>query len=715
MNNEEQKTELIDHLKELEDNLTLTIRCTALEEEIQRLNHTLQSAQHANNVSSKKVDDSNSMTDIPCTCCIKALSKVTELQGTVNILTAAMKNAIITRYPSTQQAPTILTDTIRENLTHAYLQLQELLEDNAEVAQEEHSAKQMSIEILTRLAQTNDYTKLLENYKTLVADNIQLVKRVAELECRHRVDVLNEENTGNTQNIIPQTNGINDIDRKLAALTHQIETLTSLNGTLQNELLVKTKTASILQSKLENYTVMQQSYIDAQNKIEEIYQRLLCDNKKDNAERNNNLLVDNIHKKLATIDDQLFELSTIISQDIPAEMQPTLHKQPHSWGITNVLTRCRQLKDTNHKLQRDLEAIKYELLHKTREHQAILDGMEKYIEDLRTQLSEEKPLNIHAAETNQSYSPENIREIGSLRALKNLLEQLDDAEIHTISLSVTFLKQILVDANSKSQLAENLAQIISPLLNTLTTQRLEHLLETLASDPCNYTKTILLTTALTEEADTTITLITEGEYSKLRETVTNILRVLLHYSEVFADKKVEEKHEDELISDEHSHESKNHEADNEIDDEGNGNGENIDIIENKQPQNSVEKKTEILLEETNKVVTSKTESLLLTDENTNCTMNIDKDTSPSKQCSLEPEINNEKNNIITEHNTSNSNRRTKSFKKNAQQKRKISVCLSVTDTSQSSRKSIDTSSDDEFTKVKPSSDRWGVLDGEDAW
>lgn len=708
MQNEEQKTGLIDHLKELEDNATLRLRCIALEEEIQRLNLVLQSAQQANDISSKEVDGDNRTANIPCNHCIDMLSRMTELQGAVDVLKAAAKETAASSDPPAQQVPSILIDSIRENIRDVYIRLQKLMETSVEEAQESYSLKQISTKILNLLAQENDYNKLIESYKATVAKNIELVTRVTELEGKHRLEALTEGNNGMLHKAISNECHLNELENKIATLTHQIECLTLSNNTLKNELSAKTKSASILQSKLENYIVMQQSYLAVRDKIEELCQHALCDDREDNTKEKDNVSLHSIHNTLTVITDQLFKISALFSPDNLAETQPALHQQPHSWGVANIIARCTQLKDMNQNLQRELETVKYEHLHRLREQQEISEAREKYIEELLAQLSEEKALNVCGTDIHQSYSPEDIDEIGSLRELEDLIEKLDSTERRNISLSVTSLKQILTEAQSKSQIIEALMTIISPLRDNLIIELLENLSDTLPPDKSGCIESLISTTVVPEETTATIDL-SENEYNSLRDAISKLLHVLLHCSDTLTDKETEERHDNKLVAEEISPEFKENSSDKDINEESHDK-KDITVTENKQSPNSTDGKAEGLpLEETHTLAISETESTTLLDKNNNCTLNTDGDASSSQRCSPELKVNNEKN---TPNKPSKPN---KSSKKQVQQKRKISVCLSVQNTDQDSRKATDSSSDDEFTRERPPSDRWKALDAEDAW
>lgn len=678
MKNGEEKTGSTDLLSELEDNAALRLRCTILEEEVQRLNLALQNIQQANDALFSKLDNDRETTGIPCSFCVTLLPKMAELQGTVEALKVAAKKVAASESTSTQQVPSILTSSIRENITDVYTRLQELLGESLEEAQEDSSLKQMSTEILKLLAQRHDYDKLLGKYKTLVTENITLMKRVIELENKSKFEVPGEEYKEKhytTMSEECQTDALN----KIATLTHQIKSLTLSNSAFKNELSVKTKSASAVQSKLENYIIMQQSYLPIRDKIEKFCEHTLYDDK-EHARASNSLLLQNIRDTLAVITDQLFEVTSLFSRDDPAETQPALHQQPHSWGIANLINRYTQLKYINQKLQIEVETAKYKYQHKIREQQEIADAREKYIEELLEQISPSNTQDACGVNSHESPFPENIDEIKSFKDLRDLVKRLDDTKRAGVSLSISSLKQILADIESKFQITKNLITIISPLRDKSATESLANILRTLSSDYQSYKEPTLSPVGISEEIGDLIEL-NEQEYNTLKETVSGLIHILFYYSNTLAEQKLERENEDEATINADLYETE----------------ESSDMTVSKQLAGSVEE--ELPLEQTSKAVVSEAEEALLSDN----------DTSPSRQCPSESEKISDKSSTIKP------TVLIRSLKKPTQQKRKISVRLSSPSSHTSSQNVIDSSSEDDFSKERHTTEGWKALDTEDIW
>ncbi|EFO62329.1 Hypothetical protein GLP15_589 [Giardia lamblia P15] len=694
MENNERKTSLSSLLRELEDNAVLRLRCLALEEEIQRLNLVLQNIRQADDILSPRLYDNSNTTNIPCGLCTSLLPKVAELQGVVTALNVAIKEATASSDTLACQIPSALTDNLRENIRDAYLWLRRLLEAHSEEVQEDCNLKQISIEILKLLAQRKDYNKLLEDYKALATENAELMKRITQLEGKKKLETVTEKCGENGQRVITDESNVELLNNQMAILTHRIETLTLLNSSLKNELLIKTKSLSVLQSKLENYVIMQQSYLSACDKIEELCERTSHSNKEDDANMSNGLLVRTISNTLTAVADQLLEISTLFTQRNPAETQPTLRRQPHSWGITNIIAQCSQLKDSNQRLQLELEVTKYEQSQKLKEQQEIVNAKEKHIEELLTKLSAANTLDPHSADSHQPLLLENSNDLKGIRDLQSFIEHLENIEKSTVTLSIHPLKQILVAA-TKSQIAENILNSISSLRSDITIDSLKDLSATLSAGVQDGTKYSLSIVTASEGANNPIFL-TEKEYHVLKETISGLTRLLLYSSDILMDHRVKEDYETEAITKGDSYDVKSNE-----------NEESGNTLESKQSPGSVEE--ELLLEEINKIPLSETESILSLDKGKGDAVNDDKDTSPPEQCSSESGKNTEKGSI------SKPTIVIRSLKKPTQQKRKISVCLSSPDSNQSSQKMIDSGSEDEFSKEKSTTDRWKALDTEDIW
>lgn len=681
MENDERKASLSSLLRELEDNAALRLRCLALEEEIQRLSLVLQNTQQANDIFSPRLNDTSNTANIPCGLCTSMLPKVAELQGVVNVLNVAVKEAAASNDTPSYRIPSTLTESLREDIRDAYLWLQRLLEAHSEEIQEDCNLKQMSIEMLKLLAQRGEHNKLLENYKALAAENAELMKRITQLECRDRVGTVGERYEEDSEKVMPAECDVKLLNDQIITLTHRVEALTFSNRSLKNELLIKTKSASALESKLENYIAMQQSYLAVCDKIEELCERTVYSNREDDANLNNNLLVHNICNTLTIVADQLFEISALFTQTSPAEMQPVLHQQPHSWGVTSIIARCAQLKDINQRLQIELETTKYEQLHKLKEQQEIIGAKERYIEELLTKLSIENTLCAHSTDSHQPPLSDSIDDVKNIEDLQKFIEHLEHTERSTATLNINSLKQILAAAKSNSLMAESVLTSISSLRNDLPIDTLRNLSVTLSTGIRDGTEHSLSIVTTSEGTNTPIRL-TEKEYHTLKETISGLTHLLLCSSDTLGDQNVEEECEAE------------------------GCGERDDVLENKQSPGSIEE--ELPLEKTSKVALSEAESILL-DKGKSDIASEDKDTSPPEQCSSDSGKTTEKGS------TSKPTIIIKSLKKLAHQKRKISVCLSSPSSNQSSQKTIDSNSEDEFSKEKSTTDRWRALDTEDIW